>query len=252
MNTLNRALTANFFMSLLSGLILIIFQAQVAQIFGVMPNQVFPIVGAGLLFFALTIALEIKKQRALAILWISIQDALWVLASVVVLIWQPWAISTTGYWIIDGVAMIILLFFILQIRGLARMDTRNGAKLLQFSRVVNAPVSTVWPLITDLENYHQVAPNLDAVKVLSTQTRGEGVVRSCSHGQNSWQETCTLWEEEKMYRFEVDTSAPDYPFPFAKLQGTWEVEAISPNQTRILMEFEVVYKKKIQNVLKPP
>ncbi|OJJ17264.1 hypothetical protein BKI52_31675 [marine bacterium AO1-C] len=252
MNTLNRALTANFLMSLSSGIILIAFQAQVAQLFGVAPHAVFPVIGVGLLLFALSIAIEIKKQRALAILWISTQDALWVITSAVILIWQPWNISAAGYWVIDGVAMFVLLFCIFQLKGLAQMNIRNGAKVLSFKRVINAPQETVWEIITRFEDFHLVAPNIDRVQILSEQTQGTGMIRACGHGQKSWQETCTLWEEGEKYAFEVDTNAPDYPFPFASLRGSWTLHPASNQQTEILMEFEVVYKKKIHNALLHP
>lgn len=250
MNTLNSALTANFIMSMTSGLILIIFQKAVANTFGVQPHSVFPVLGVLLVLFALSIAVEIKKQRALAILWISIQDALWVIGSVIILIWQPFNISATGYWIIDAVAMIILVFFIFQTKGLAKMDTRNGVKILHFKRIMNADTRTVWQVITDVDNFHKVAPNVDQVKIISGKEKG--MVRSCSHGKDSWQETCTLWEDEKRYAFEVDTAAPDYPFPFSYLKGTWEIKALTPGKTEISMEFEVVYQKKIHNILMHP
>ncbi|HAS43411.1 MAG TPA: hypothetical protein DCS93_23225 [Microscillaceae bacterium] len=252
MTTLNRALTANFLTSLLFGIILIFFQAQVAQLFGVTPHVVFPIIGAGLLLFALSIAIEIKKQRPLAIFWISAQDALWVITSAVVLVWQPWPISAAGYWIIDGVAMLVLLFCVLQIKGLAQINTRNGAKILTFKRVINAPQARVWEIITQFEEFHLVAPNIDAVEILSDQTQGTGMIRACSHGSKSWQETCTLWDEGKKYAFEVDTQAPDYPFPFAALRGTWELYPLNEQRTEILMEFEVTYKKKIHQALLHP
>lgn len=250
MNTLNKALTANFITSLCTGLILLIFQKAVANIFGVQPHPVFPVIGAGLLLFALTIALEIKKQRSLAILWISIQDLMWVAGSTTILIIQPFDISTTGYWIIDIVAMLVLIYAIFQLIGLGRMDTRNGAKVMSFRRVVKADKKMVWNIVTDLGNYHKVAPNIDDVKIISGE--GKGMIRSCSHGKDSWEETCTLWVEEKMYAFEVDTTAPDYPFPFSYLKGTWEVNPINKTETEILMEFEAVYKKKIYNSLMHP
>jgi len=191
MISLNKALTANFILSLTSGLVLLLFSQWVATLFGVPAHQIFPIIGGLLLVFAFTIAIEIKKKRALAILWISIQDALWVLGSLVVVVWRPFPISAVGYYIIDGLALIILLFCIWQLQGLARLDTVLGKKVLHFSRVVKAPKAKVWQLITDVENYHLVAPNIDKVKILSEQQRGKGLVRACSHGKDSWQETCT-------------------------------------------------------------
>lgn len=78
------------------------------------------------------------------------------------------------------------------------------------------------------------------------------MVRQCSHGKDSWQETCTIWEAEKQYSFEVDTSAPDYPYPFKSLKGNWQANEINTSQTEIIMEFEFEYKNKIQNFLLHP
>lgn len=251
MHTLNKALTANLITSLLSGLTLVIFPKAIAQVFGVNAHPVFMGVGIALLFFASTIALELKKQRALAIWWISMQDLMWVASSFIILLWQPFPISATGYWIIDVVALLILLLAIFQLKGLAALDTHNGAKVMQFSRVMPANKAQVWDMISDLGNYHQVAPNIDGVKILSGGS-GEGTVRQCSHGKDSWQETCTLWQPQKRYVFEVDTNAPNYPFPFSYLKGTWELSIISDNETEVTMKFEAVYKRGFYNWLVHP
>jgi ribosome-associated toxin RatA of RatAB toxin-antitoxin module len=251
MNTLNKALTANLITSLSSGLTLVIFHEAIAQIFGVAAHPVFQIVCIALLFFPGTIAIELKKQRALAIWWISMQDLLWVVGSLVILLWQPFPISATGYWIIDAVALLILLLAIWQLRGLAAHNTRQGAKVVRLTRVMPASQAQVWELISDVANYHQVAPNLDTVQIRSGS--GKGMVRQCSHGNQQWQETCTLWQPQQGYSFEVDAQAPDYPFAFiAALKGTWTLHPIDTQQTELTMEFELQYKHAFYNWLVHP
>ena len=122
------------------------------------------------------------------------------------------------------------------------MDGIRGSKLkkLVFRRTVVAKKTKVWEIISDVANYHQVAPNIDDVKIISG--KGEGMVRQCTHGNGSWKETCSIWEKEKRFAFEVDTTAPDYPFPFKSLQGMWKINQIGPLETEIIMEFQFAYK----------
>ncbi len=105
-------------------------------------------------------------------------------------------------------------------------------------------------MISDVGNYHTVAPNIDNSQIISGEKNG--MVRSCSHGKDSWTETCTLWEDESQYSFKVNTEAEDYPYPLKFLKGTWIVNEVSNNETEIIMVFEFEYKKAIQNVLIHP
>lgn len=105
---------------------------------------------------------------------------------------------------------------------------------LQFDRLVNAPKDIVWEVISDVEAYAEVAPNLSKAVILSGQ--GEGMSRRCWDTKGgSWQEQCTLWEEGKRYTMQVDTR--DYPYPFTEMQGTWGLEE-QANGTLITMEFD--------------
>jgi len=252
MNTLQKYLTANAIFSTLTGVITIAFQENVEQIFDVEPSSFFLILGILLILFAITIVVEIIKLRAIPILWITTQDMLWVIGSIILLLWNPFDVSTEGNIIIGIVAIFVLIFGIGQARGLARIDEKNkrGEKIFQFRRKVKGSKSKVWEVISDVANYHVVAPNIDDSKVISGEK--QGMVRSCSHGKDSWTETCILWEENKQYSFRVDTQAPDYPYPLKSLKGTWVVDEVSSNESEITMIFEFEYKKGIQNILIHP
>ena len=119
-----------------------------------------------------------------------------------------------------------------------------------FERDVNATKTATWKVISDVANYHSVAPNVDDVKIISGERTG--MVRSCSHGKDNWTETCTLWEEGEQYSFEVNTTAPDYPYPLKYLKGTWKIQELAPGQTRIIMIFDFTYKRKIHYVILHP
>jgi len=251
MNTLQKALGINAIFSGISGLGLIIFHNPIANIFKASYSAVFWIIGVGLVFFASTILYEVKKQRPLAVLWIIIQDFIWVTGSVILLLMQPFNIPRTGTNTIAAIALVVLFMAINQSSALAQTDS-NGQKRrkqLTFKRTIKATKSEVWKVISDVANYHQVAPNIDDVTIVSG--KDEGMVRKCSHGKDSWSETCSAWEEEKTYSFIVNTSAPDYPYPLSFMQGTWNVIELDSNHTEIEMIFEFKYKKKLYNLLHP-
>lgn len=252
MNNLQKSLLLNALFSTISGITLLICATQITKLFGLKENIVFKIVGIILIFFALTLFYEVKKLRPLAVLWIILQDYLWVMGSLILVILKPFEISKTGNSIITTVAFIVLFMGINQTKALAQIDSTHTkkSKHLKFERIIKANKKEVWKTIADVANYHTVAPNIDNVKILSGE--GQGMVRSCSHGKDSWTETCSLWIEEKTYSFEVNTSAPDYPYPFQFLKGTWEVQEIDNATTKVIMLFDLQYKQKYQNWLLHP
>jgi ribosome-associated toxin RatA of RatAB toxin-antitoxin module len=247
MNQLQKSLQINAIFSGLTGVLLVALNKPVASLFDTSNSSVFWIVGTGLIFFSLTIIYEIKKQQPFRVLLIIIQDFLWVLGSIMLLTLQPFEISKMGSVTIAFVAMIVLFMGFNQAKALAKIDSLSTkrVKQLRYERTINSPKATVWSVISDVAKYHLVAPNIDDVKVISG--KGEGMVRSCSHGKDSWTETCSLWAEEEEYAFEVNTAAPDYPYPFKYLKGNWKVEETDDAQTKVNMIFEFEYKRKFQN-----
>ncbi len=251
MNQLQGALRANAIFSSLSGLLLILFHRQTAVIFEVPKSRVFWVVGIALLYFAITLVYEIYKQRALGVLFIIIQDLLWVFASMFILLYPVFQISGAGELLIAVVALVVLFMAIWQSKALADIDSSgSGEKQLEFERVFHANKKDVWKLISDVGNYHLVAPNIDTVEIISGE--GEGMLRKCSHQKDSWTESCSLWVEEQEYAFEVDTSDPDYPYPFKKLKGSWSLDELGQDQTRVLMRFEFEYKRSFHKLLLHP
>ncbi|QSE98683.1 type II toxin-antitoxin system RatA family toxin [Fulvivirga lutea] len=252
MNTLQKFLAANALFSTAIGVELLLFQEEVEQLFGLPHSNFFFILGILLLVFALTLVVEIIKQRALPVLWIIVQDVLWVVASIIILIWDPYNITFEGNIAIAAVAAVVTVVAVGQSKGLARMDegSQRGMKIFRFSRKVKGSKSKIWEVISDVGNYHKVAPNIDGAKIVSGEK--EGLVRQCTHKGDSWTETCTLWQDERQYSFKVNTNAPDYPYPLKTLSGTWKIDENLNHEKEIIMVFEFEYKKPIHNVVLHP
>ena len=252
MNTLQRALLPNGILAFTSGLAVIIMRNQLAEIFGITDPISLLTVGVVVSVFGLSVLLEVKMQRALATLWIIIQDALWAIGTIVLIAFQPFDLTPAAYWIIALYALPVVIFVWFQGHGLSSVDNKAGStrKIFQFRKRIKADKSRTWEIISDLANYHEIAPNIDDTRVISGE--GLGLVRQCFHGKDKWSERCILWNEGDEYSFEVDTGAPDYPYPLKYLKGTWRTVEINPMLTEIEMEFEFEYKKKIQNILIHP
>lgn len=120
MNKLQKALKINAVFSSISGVVMILLNQSIAKLFGTGNNTVFWIVGLMLIYFALTIWYEIIKQRKLAVIWIIIQDFIWVLGSLILIIFNPFKITLVGNLIIGIIALIVLYMGINQIIGLKK------------------------------------------------------------------------------------------------------------------------------------
>lgn len=252
MNTLQKSLLLNAIFSNISGFILLLFNSFFATIFETTNTLLFKIIGSGLVFFSLTIIYEMRKQRPITILWIVTQDFIWVVGSAFILIANPYNTSSTGNILISMVSLVVLFLAVNQLRALAQIDSALNKKIkhFRFEKTVYASRQKTWEVIADVSNYHKVAPNIDDVKIISGQE--EGMVRSCSHNNDSWTETCTMWNEEKSYSFEVNTSAPNYPYPLKYLKGTWEIQELNATTTTIIMFFDFQYKHSFYNWLLHP
>ena len=126
MNELQKSLKYNAIFSSISGLIMILFNNQIAELFGTSNNSVFWIVGLILIYFTITIWYEIRKQRKIAVLWIIIQDFLWVIGSIILILLNPFDITSLGNLIIGFIAFIVLLMGLTQTRALNKKTTTNN------------------------------------------------------------------------------------------------------------------------------
>lgn len=111
---MKKALGINAIFSGTSGIILILFQSQFSKIFAIEARTPFWAVGTALIYFSLTILYEMKSRNRNRILWIIIQDLLWVCGSVYILMARPFSISQMGNYLIGAVAIVVLFMAVSQ------------------------------------------------------------------------------------------------------------------------------------------
>jgi len=125
MYNLKMALLANASFSVISGLLLIFYSKAISHLFWVENESIFRYIGIALVFFSITIVFEIFRLRPFLIKWIIIQDILWVLGSMFLIVFKPFTISQSGYGIIIIIALIVLFMAINQYRSLIAHPSKN-------------------------------------------------------------------------------------------------------------------------------
>lgn len=123
-------------------------------------------------------------------------------------------------------------------------------KTLIISRQISAPLSSVWKVVADVGNYADYAPNIDRSFIVNGV--GTGMIRECQSKEGRWQEVCTQWHPNTHYAFQVQTGAPDYPFPFKRLNGKWTVNEVDQNKSEIQMQFDVEFKQPWMTIILYP
>lgn len=249
MKNLQLALRLNAAFSMITGIIMVLFPETLATLFDIEITAPFWLIGIGLLLFS-TAVYVVSRQSSIHLIQVFIiilLDIGWVIGSIAIIGLGLFGISAGEQLAIAGVGFIVLGFALHQSYALMHIHSTGKTatrKAFQFTRGVHGDRKTVWNVISDLNNYHNIAPNIDETHIVSGE--GEGMVRSCSSGGNSWSETCTVWEPGQKYSFLIDTAAPDYPYPLKYLQGTWAVNPSSNGMVDIEMLFEFEYKHSLQ------
>lgn len=107
---------------------------------------------------------------------------------------------------------------------------------LTYHRTVDAPIETVWTVVSDHRVYGEVAPNLSSVDLVDGE--GVGAVRRCVDADcNAWTETITEWRPREGYAVEVDVAESEFHRRlFHRFEGEWRLEDVEDG-VRITIEF---------------
>ncbi len=125
MNILKISLGSNAIFSFVSGLLLIVLHQSIAGWFEIENTAVFWIIGIGLIYFSATILWQLRTPKTKGILFIIIQDLIWVVGSIIILLTNPFDISELGNQLITIVGFIVFFLSIGQSIGLSQM--KNNA-----------------------------------------------------------------------------------------------------------------------------
>jgi hypothetical protein len=114
---------------------------------------------------------------------------------------------------------------------------------IETSREVDTPPDLVWSVISDAGAYHTLVDTLAHTEIIAGD--GHGMIRHCvdTNGRE-WNETCTLWDEDKTFRMTVDIAS--YPASFRAIfeavEATWSV---TPSATGTLISMRFTGKTKL-------
>ncbi|MEX0928699.1 MAG: hypothetical protein WDZ53_04780 [Balneolales bacterium] len=126
MRYLKNVLWINAISSGATALILIIFPGYVADLFGT--SQITPFIGAGvfLLFFAIYVFLQSRKEPILPrnLQLIIGLDISWVLGSLIIIVPRLFELSQIGYLLIGAVALWVAAMAWLQFKGLNQLHVQ--------------------------------------------------------------------------------------------------------------------------------
>ncbi len=116
---LEKWLLTNALFSTGSALVMICFNARLAGVLGIRDDAMLPSIGIGLLLFAGFIGwVLLRSVRTKQLIYlISSMDFAWVLGSMSFLFAPPSGLTTTGYWTIAIVALIVGVFGLQQWRN---------------------------------------------------------------------------------------------------------------------------------------
>jgi len=226
---LSRALMANALFSSLSGVAALGAPGFVASVLGALPEQPIQIVGAGLVAFGLAVAVIASRRpvHAPSALAVTVADVLWVMGSVAGVILGCEVLTGPGTGMVLGVAAIVGLFALFQLRGLARYARNVGGRSAARSRFVMtesvpAPPEVVWPRLRALDRIDEHLDELVEVDVREI----DGVThRSCAKGDGDrWTEEVLVMDDEArelVLRFDTETG--DFPVPLEEMIGGWRI-----------------------------
>ena len=125
---LRRALQANAVFSTISGIAMVAFAGPLAAIMGVGRAWILLAIGVVLLVFAATLFANSRRGNINQneVVQAIISDGVWVAASIVIAFMG--IVSTTGNWIVAGVALVVFAFALLQGVGLRRLRYCQAAE----------------------------------------------------------------------------------------------------------------------------
>ena len=88
---------------------------------------------------------------------------------------------------------------------------------IEIEQHIKAHAEVVWKVVSDLDNWHVVAPSITKVEMLGEDRPGLSRRVHDDQGRN-WIEKLTNWNEQQGYTFEVDTTGSEFVFPVEKMR----------------------------------
>ncbi len=229
--SLRTALLVNALFSAVCGLWMLLWSGSVETLLGVQAPVLLPLVGCGLLIFAIDLIHQATRPRleTWRALYASVADLLWVIGSILGLLFFSGLLTKTGVAMVMVIAGVVLSFGIGQIWGIDRAHQAENSSLHRHCLVVRTevPAADLWEVIRPMGDIQKYAPSLARSEILDDKAPGVGAVRQCT-GQSGrcWAEECVDFDpDRRSFTLRFVSEAPDFPFPASTMIGGWEVKS---------------------------
>lgn len=243
------ALLGNAFFSAFCGLLLLVAPGMVSDWMGLSATWVYRVIGVSLVLFAADLLHQATRSRMASWrgLYASIADFTWVGGTVGFLFFVPDWFSPLGLALLTGVAVVVLVFGILQFLGVKRLHHLSHAPGRYRHCIiveVDVAASMMWETIARLGEISRFMPALKYSSIRDNQMPGPGCVRQCGdQAGKHWAEECTLFDPHTRtvaLRFLCDE--PGFPFPATSMDGGWEVIETGHHTSEVMVWWELVPK----------
>lgn len=225
---LRLALIGNAVFSTTCGLVMLIAPAWLGHLLGLDAPLVYQLLGVGLVVFALDLLHQASRARMATwrALYASVADFLWVLGTLVGVLLFPGALSGGGLLTVWLVAAAVLLFGVLQLRGILKVHAGSRPGLYRHCLMVavDAPAPALWRVVGNLGEIQRYMPSLQSSELLDDAAPGVGAVRHCVDRQGkAWSEECIGFNPGHDFTVRFLADEPGFPFPASEMIGGWQV-----------------------------
>lgn len=226
--SLRFALFGNALFSGPCGLIMLLNPILVGDLLGIQAPLIYRLIGTGLMVFAADLLHQASRPRMVTwrALYASIGDFLWVLGTWLGLLLFPGALAGSGLLTVHGVAAAVLLFGVLQLRGILRVHHAMRPGLYRHCLMVNVdvPASAMWRVISRIGDIQRYMPSLKRSEIVDGKQPGVGAVRHCvDQAGSAWFEECIAFTPGRDFTVRFLADKPDFPFPVSEMIGGWQV-----------------------------
>lgn len=248
--TLRTALGSNAVFSSASGLLMITVPSRVAAWLGLetAPPWLLPLLGVGLIGFAADLTHQATRSRMASwrALYASMGDFLWVVASIILLIFWHTIFSITGMGLIIGVALVVGGLGCWQVAGILKLHRGQGAGMYRHCILVsvNQSADTVWQRIARIDAISNYMPTLKSSVIREGAEPGPGCIRECLDTKGKrWAEKCTALDtHSRSLNVDFLCGEPEFPFPVSEMKGGWQVLATSSASCEVMVWWELAPK----------
>lgn len=227
-----KALKLNATFSGLSGLFLVLLPGIAEKLTGISAPLVFQALGVGLLLFSADLFHQATRDKVAGwrVVYASAGDFIWVLGSILGVIFWGSHLTPQGILGILAVAAVVFCFGVAQMVGLRKMyflpKDRCFGYSLRYQSASNA--DSLWHIVGNLGAIAQYAPNLASSRIEEIHD-DDLPLRACEDNKgNQWRERCTEYDEyHRRYEVEFLTEEAGFPYPASRMIGGWRVEPVA-------------------------